>query len=437
MLILNTRDPDFKIEFKKLHQKLLVIPARVQQTVGQIFKSIARRGDKTLFLYTRRFDQHRLSARTIRVSEGELKRAQNLIPPEDLRTLRFAALRIRNFHKHQSRKGFRIKDSTGAVLEQRVMPLRRVGLCIPAGAAPLASTVLMTAIPARLAGVKELVMISPWPGGETSPHILAAAELVGVKEIYKVGGAQGVAALALGTESIPGVDKIVGPGNIWVNAAKLFAFQRGLVDIDTLAGPSEVVIVGDGTVSAPFAAADLLSQAEHGVDSMAILITTSKDYADKLIQELRRQARVLSRTKMLQVAFRRSMRIIICSDLEEAAELVNQIAPEHLEIHTNRPGEFLKNVQNAASVFLGPYSPVPLGDYLAGPNHVLPTAGRASFASPLGVDDFIKTQSITSFTRAAFEHVAPHAERFALLEGLDAHARAVAIRIKKSKNKNK
>ena len=435
MLILNTKDPDFETEFKKLHQKLLTIPPRVQQTVVQIFKHITRRRDKTLFLYTRRFDQHRINGQTVRVSGEELNKAQKLVPKEDLHILRFAALRIRNFHKHQIREGFRIKDSAGAVLEQRIIPLRRVGLCIPAGTAPLASTVLMTAIPARLAGVKEIVMISPWPGGETSPHILAAAELAGVKEIYKVGGVQGIAAMALGTESIPRVEKIVGPGNIWVNAAKLFAFQRGLVDIDTLAGPSEVVIVGDGTVPAPFAASDLLSQAEHGVDSVAILITTSKDYAGKLIQELRRQAKVLSRMTMLQMAFRRNMRIIVCGGLKEAADLVNRIAPEHLEIHTRRPREFLKRVYNASSVFLGPYSPVPLGDYLAGPNHVLPTAGRASFASPLGVDEFIKTQSITSFTRAAFKEVAPHAQRFALLEGLDAHARSVAIRLKNPKNK--
>jgi histidinol dehydrogenase len=435
MLTMNTKDPDFEKDFESIRKKTLTVSAQVQLTVEKIFKSIQKYGDKGLFHYTRRFESHRITKKSMRVRDTEIGSAQKLIPPEDLATLKVAARRIREFHKHQGIKEFRIKDKAGAVLAQRVIPLQRVGICIPAGTAPLASTVLMTAIPAKIAGVMEIAMISPWPGGETSPHILAAADLAGVKEIYKVGGAQGVAALALGTESIPKVEKIVGPGNMWVNTAKIFAFQRGLVDIDTLAGPSEIAIVSDGSVDVKFAAADLLSQAEHGEDSVAILVTTREAYADELIHELRRQAKVLSRLTMLNKAFRRTMRIIVCQSLKEAADLVNRIAPEHLEIHIKNPREFLKNVRKAASVFLGPYSPVTLGDYLAGPNHVLPTAGRAMFASPLGVCDFMKRQSVTSFTKKAFENVAEQAERFALMEGLDAHARAITIRTERSKDK--
>ncbi len=435
MLVLNTKDADFEKDFNRMLHKILEIHPNVQRVVEQVFRNIARYGDRSLFTYTRRFDSNRLTSRTVRVTKSELEHARSRVPNQDEKTLKLAARRIKSFHRHQGLKGFAVREKAGATLAQRVLPLGRIGICIPAGTAPLASTVLMTAIPARLAGVKEIAMISPWRGGETSPHILAAAAIAGVDEIYKVGGAQGVAALALGTHSIRPVEKIAGPGSIWVNAAKLFAFLRGLVDIDMLAGPSEIVVVADGSVDVAFAAADLLSQAEHGRDSIAILITTKRHYAEDLISELRRQARSLARMTDVQVSFMRNIRVIVCAGLEEAARLVDRIAPEHLEIHTSGPEDFLKRVNNAASVFLGGYSPVALGDYLAGPNHVLPTAGRARFASPLGVHDFQKTQSVTSFSRQALEKVAAHAERFALLEGLDAHARAVALRKEKKRKK--
>lgn len=428
MLIMYTSDPNFERSFKQLRRKQTAVPPKIRQTTESIFKNVGRGGDKSLFLYTRKFDRHNITARTIKVSEKEIEEAESLVPAEDIKTLKTAAVRIRKFHELQMTRGFSLKPGEGETLEQRLVPLKRVGVYIPAGTAPLVSTVFMTAIPAKIAGVDEIAMVSPWLDGKVSPHILAAARMAGVSEIYKVGGAQGIAALALGTGSIPAVEKIVGPGNIWVNTAKLIAFQRGLVDIDTLAGPSEIVVLSDGSVPAAFAAADLLSQVEHGVDSMAILVTTSKAYANGIIENLRRQSKALSRMTTLEIEFHRSMRIIVCKDLAQAGDIVNRIAPEHLEIHTEAPRKVLKKIRNAASIFLGPWSSVALGDYLAGPNHVLPTAARARFASPLGVEDFLKRQSVTCFSRNALRRLAPHTERFALLEGLDAHARAVAIR---------
>lgn len=397
-----------------------------QRQVERIFREIIRNGDRALFAYTARFEGHQLTVPAVRVSRRELRQAWEMVPPEDRRVIALAASRIKRFHRQQRPRVFRLVETAGAVLEQRVVPLESVGIYIPAGRAPLFSTVLMTALPAQIAGVKRIVMISPWPRGEMNPYILTAAQMAGVDEIYKIGGAQGVFALAVGTRSIPRVDKIVGPGSFWVSAAKALAAAAGYVGIDLVAGPSEIVILADGSVPAEWAAADLVSQREHGEDSMAVLVTNSRTYAAAV-----REA--LSRATVAGGKRRRSAgepaTLIRTRNLKEAIAAVNQIAPEHLEILMQNPRAVLKQIRNAASIFLGPYSPVPIGDYLAGPNHVLPTAAGARYASPLGVEDFVKRQSVVEFSRGALGRWGPAAMRMAKLEGLEAHARAIAIRL--------
>ncbi len=405
------------------------IPAKVMSAALEIFEAVEQRGDQALFEQTEKFEGHSLTAATARVRDKELKAAQGQVSEADMKIMRLAARRIRDFHKRQVPQGFKFKDRQGVSLEQRIVALERVGICIPGGRAPLASTVLMTAIPAKLAGVAQIAMISPWPAGKGNAHVLAAAKLAGVDEIYKIGGVQGVAALALGTESVASVDKIVGPGSIWVSAAKEIAARRGLVGIDTLAGPSEIVIAADASAPAEYAAADMLSQAEHGEDSIAILVTTDKTYAKAVTRSMQEQMQQLGRTEFLGPAVERGAAALICRDLEQVAEVVNFLAPEHLEVMVSKPASFIKSIRNAASIFIGPYSPVPVGDYLAGPNHVLPTAGCARFGSPLGVEDFIKRQSVTCLSRASLAALAEPASRFAEVEGLTAHAAAVKKRL--------
>ena len=424
MRIIDCQAPGFDKALSSLVVGIHQIPKNVMQRAEKIFQEVASKGDSALFGWTNKLEKHRVSKKTVKVGPREMIEALGDMPGQDLKVIRLAAKRIRAFHRKQAALGFRFDDGKGTVIEERVMPLDRVGICIPGGRAPLASTVLMTAIPATLAGVKEIIMISPWPEGRMNPHVLAAAQIAGVDEVYKVGGIQGVAALACGTQSIPRTDKIVGPGSIWVAAAKTIAASRGLCGIDLVAGPSEIVVVADGMAKPGLAAIDLLSQAEHGLDSIAVLVTTSRKLADKVQAELLRAAQESGIPKReLKGVF-----AVLVRNLEQAARVVNEIAPEHLEVMVRQPRQFAKKVFNAASIFLGPYSPVPAGDYMAGANHVLPTGGTARFSSPLGVHDFVKRQSITELSPEALKSISRATARFAEIEGLPAHARAIRKR---------
>ena len=312
-------------------------------------------------------------------------------------------------------------------LGQMIRPLERVGIYVPGGKASYPSSVLMNAIPAKVAGVQEIIMVSPTPGEKNLPHCLVAADLAGVNAIYKVGGAQAVAALAFGTESIPKVDKIVGPGNIFVALAKRMVF--GVVDIDMIAGPSEILIVADQTAKPNFVAADLLSQAEHDEEAIPILLTSSQSVADQVVEELDRQKRTLNRQSIIEASLRDKCQIFVVSDVAEAVDLANQIAPEHLELAIENPEIWAKKIVNAGAVFIGHYTPEAIGDYMAGPNHVLPTSGTARFSSPLGVYDFVKKTSLISYSRESLREVSDSCRILAELEDLDAHANAVKIRV--------
>ena len=409
------------------------IEAKIQKIVWEIFES----GDEKLFHYTEEFDGHSLNENTVRVTKEEMNLAFKMVSPSERKLIKLAKARIERFHQKQRQIAFKFKDSAGAVIEQRVLPLERVGICIPAGRAPLFSSVLMTSIPARIAGVKQIAMISPWPKGKMNPYILTAARMGGIEEIYKVGGVQGVAALAVGTKSILNVDKIVGPGSIWVSEAKAFVARLGLVGIDTLAGPSEVVVLTDGSCLARFVAGDLISQLEHGEDSIAFLVTTKEDFAEQVYCEMESQIKSSSKESSLPISLENSFAVFQVEDIEQACWLVNTLSPEHLEIIVQNPRDVLPKIKNAASIFIGPYSPVPIGDYLAGPNHVLPTGMCARFASPLGVEDFVKRQSVVEFSKEALLKLGPAAERMAELEGLDGHAAAIRIRRESLSKKKK
>ena len=397
----------------------------VSAIVSDIISTVRARGDDALREYTARFDGAQLDA--LAVSPAELDEALAAVNPAFLDILRQAAEHIRAFHEKQRRASFLVERENGVLLGQRILPLRRVGLYVPGGTASYPSTVLMDAIPAKLAGVPELVMTTPaGKDGTVSPMILAAASIAGVDRIFKLGGAQAVAALAYGTESGPRVDKIVGPGNAFVAEAKRQVF--GQVAIDMIAGPSEILVVADGGSDPRFVAADLLSQAEHDRNASAVLITDSPALAEAVQAEVERQLRRLPREEIARASIDRNGRIIVADDLRCAIAVANEIAPEHLELCVDEPMAWLGEVRNAGSVFLGRYCPEALGDYFAGPNHTLPTSGTARFSSPLSVDDFVKKSQFISYTqdalRAEYSKIAAFAER----EGLRAHARSVEIR---------
>ncbi len=397
----------------------------VAPQVAEIIDRVRREGDKALFEYTRRFDKADLAS--LQISETEMQAALDAAEPGFKRILEEAAANIRAFHEKQKRTGFVITRPDGTVMGQKLEPLRRVGLYVPGGTAVYPSTVLMDAIPAKLAGVNELVIVTPpRPDGSVNGAILAAAYIAGVDRIYKLGGAQAIAALAYGTETIPRVDKIVGPGNAFVTEAKRQVF--GQVAIDMIAGPSEIMIVADGAADPRVLAADLLSQAEHDKNASAVLLTDSSELACRVQAEIEIQLDSLERNEIARASIDSNGKIIITESLDEALEIVNELAPEHLELCVDEPFELLGKVENAGSVFLGRYCPEALGDYLAGPNHTLPTLGTARFSSPLSVDDFIKKTQFTFFTRSALAAVADDVACFARKEGLTAHARSALIR---------
>ena len=398
----------------------------VGEAVSSIIAQVRRTGDAALKAYAKEFDGAELAC--LEVSKEEIDEAFDTVEPEFLDILREAAVNIRAFHEKQVRSSFVINEKDGVVMGQKVMPIEKVGIYVPGGTAAYPSTVLMDSIPAKIAGCPQIVMATP-PGknGKINPVILAAAKIAGVDQIFKMGGAQAVAALAYGTESVPKVDKIVGPGNAYVAEAKKQVF--GKVSIDMIAGPSEILVVADSMQNPAFVAADMLSQAEHDKMASAVLVTDSKDFAKKVSDELERQIPLLPRKEIARASIDNNGKIIVAEDnLMLAIEIANEIAPEHLELAVVQPFDYLSRVKNAGSIFMGSNCPEALGDYFAGPNHTLPTSGTAKFSSPLSVDDFVKKSQFTYFTEDALKQVADKVAAFAEKEGLDGHARSVTIR---------
>lgn len=427
MKIIHTTDHSFGEELARLRGRETTADGEIRRTVGNIISDVARRGDEALFEYTEQFDGMVIDGSTIEVSDDEIKDAMAGIDESDLAILREATGRIEAFHRKQIAETWIESDEEGIELGQLVIPIGRVGIYAPGGRAAYPSTVLMAAIPAKVAGVSELCLVSPARDGEIHPLVLAAARLSGVDRVFRIGGAQAIAALAYGTDSVPPVDKIVGPGNVYVATAKMMVF--GKVGIDMIAGPSEIVIISDGAADAAVAAADLLSQAEHDPLAGAVLLTPSAEFARRVAEEVDAQIAVLTRQSIARAAIDDFGAVIVTRDIDEAVVISNRIAPEHLELMVEEPGELLKGIRNAGAVFLGLNTPEAVGDYLAGPNHILPTGGTARFSSPLGVYDFIKRTSVVSFSFQALRRYGRSVARFAELEGLEAHGRSVRARI--------
>ena len=426
MRILKTTSKNFQKELRRITQRGESLSKGVEDEVRKILRSVRAAGDRALFRLTKRFDRFPLSRKSVEVTAQEIRAAYRLVPPEDLVALNLAAQRIHDFHHRIHLKSWEFKKD-GVVLGQRVTPLNRVGIYVPGGKAAYPSTVLMNAIPACVAGVEEIIMVTPFPRGEVNPHVLVAADLAGVDRIFKVGGAQAVAALAYGTESVPPVDKIVGPGNIYVALAKRQVF--GEVDIDMIAGPSEVVVISDGKVNPDWVAADLLSQAEHDEKASSVLLTWNAGFLKAVKESLEKFLEVLPRAAIARRSMKDHGALILTRNAEEAAELSNAIAPEHLELSVQSPRALLKKIRNAGAIFLGPQTTESFGDYLAGPNHVLPTSGTARFASPLSTLDFLKFSSVIECGPAAVKKLGPVVVRLAELEGLTAHALAMKMRL--------
>ena len=399
--------------------------ANVEDTVTAIIEDVKQNGDEALLRYCKKFDKADLSS--LLVSKEEMDAAMEAVEPEFLTILQKAAANIRRFHEQQVRQGFTLKEENGVIIGQKITPVDRAGLYVPGGTAAYPSTVLMDAIPAKIAGCRQIVMTTPPnPDGSIAPVILAAAKIAGVDTIVKAGGAQAIAALAYGTESVPKVDKIVGPGNAYVAEAKKQVF--GQVSIDMIAGPSEILIIADGLSDPRHLAADLLSQAEHDKMASAVLVTPSQSLALAVQQELENQIPRLDRAAIARASIDDNGKIILCKDLQQAIEISNEIAPEHLELCVDEPFQYLDSIRHAGSIFLGRNCPEALGDYFAGPNHTLPTGGTARFSSPLGVDDFIKKTQFTYYTRQALKDVAKDVAAFATAEGLTGHAASALIR---------
>jgi len=401
--------------------------ADVYKIVGDIIADVRKRGDEALLEYTKKFDGADLES--LKVSEEEIKAAYNEVDAELIEIMKEAAENIRAYHIKQVRNGYEIKNGT-KVLGQKITPIEKVGLYVPGGTAAYPSTVLMNSIPAKIAGCEKIVIATPCSKeGKVKPAVLVAADIAGVSDIYKISGAQAIAALAYGTESVENVYKIVGPGNVFVAEAKRQVF--GKVNIDMIAGPSEILVVSDGTGCAKVVASDMLSQAEHDKNASAVLVTTSESFALKVQEEIENCLKVLERCEIARASIDDNGKIIVCDTIEEAVEISNKIAPEHLELFVDNPFDLLPLVKNAGSVFMGKNCPEPLGDYFAGTNHTLPTGSAARFSSPLSVDDFIKKTSYTYYSESDLEKVCRKVERFAKEEGLTAHAKSAVVRFEK------
>ncbi len=411
--------------FKKVRERSTETDKDVTAVVSDIIDNVRKNGDKAVREYTVKFDGK--APECFEVSREEIEKSVSECDAEFIGILERAAANIRDFHARQLQQSWLTTKSNGVVMGQRVRGLARVGLYVPGGTAAYPSSVLMNAIPAKIAGVGELVMVTPpMKDGKPNPNIMAAAYVAGVDRVFLMGGAQAVAALAYGTESVPKVDKIVGPGNIFVATAKRLVY--GTVDIDMIAGPSEILVLADESANPKFLAADLMSQAEHDRLASAILVTTSQRIADETVVEIERQIQTLSRKEIIEESLTNYGAIIVCDSMDRAVETANSLAPEHLEVCCENPMEYIGRLDNAGSVFLGNYSPEPLGDYFAGPNHVLPTSGTARFFSPLSVDSFIKKSSFIYYTESALMADKEDIERFAETEGLTAHANSITIR---------
>ena len=398
---------------------------RVSDTVSEILENVRKNGDRAVLGYIEKFDHVRLES--LKVSDEEMQEALSMVEPEFIEVLKRSAANIRNFHEKQLRTNFMINDRDGVMMGQKILPLERVGMYVPGGTAPLSSTVLMDTVPAKVAGVKEVIMVtSPGKDGRVNPYVLAAAHVAGVGRIFKCGGAQAIGALAYGTESIPKVDKIVGPGSAYVAEAKKQVY--GQVAIDMIAGPSEILAIADGKTEPRYIAADMLSQAEHDYNATAVLVTDSLELAERVREEIDRQVKLLDRSEIASYSIDHTGKIILVEDLLQGIEIANEIAPEHLELCVDNPFDYLDKVKHAGSVFLGRNCPEALGDYYAGPNHTLPTSGTARFFSPLSVDDFVKKMQYTYYSADALDRVADDIALFARKEGLTGHARSVLIR---------
>lgn len=411
----NIKDKIFEREEEKIN---------VEGVVTTIIKEVKEKGDTALLNYCEKFDGAKLDC--LEVSQEEIEKAFDEVEPEFIDILKKAAQNIKNFHKRQKRSSFIISEDAGIMMGQKVVPLDKVGIYVPGGTATYPSSVLMNGIPAKIAGVKEIIMVTPAKEGKISSMILAAAKIAGVDRIFKIGGAQAVAALAYGTETVPKVDKIVGPGNAYVAEAKRQVY--GKVDIDMIAGPSEILVIADGTCNPKHVAADMLSQAEHDKMASAVLVTDSQELAEKVSEEIEVQLKKLPREEIARASITDNGKIIITDDIGTAVDIANEIAPEHLELCIDNPFDYLDRIRHAGSVFLGKNCPEALGDYFAGPNHTLPTSGTARFSSPLSVDDFVKKYQYTYYTKEALKNVSDDVAYFAKKEGLDAHANSVSIR---------
>ncbi|MBL4800551.1 MAG: histidinol dehydrogenase [Emcibacter sp.] len=424
---LQITDPDFNQDFKKFLTARRDSDADVSHVVRAILKDVAERGDQALFDYTSRFDRLDLTTETVRVSQADLKKAKTECTTEVLEALALAATRIESFHRRHLPKDDSYTDDSGITLGARWTAVAAAGIYVPGGKAVYPSSVLMNALPAKCAGVERIVMVVPAPDGFLDPLVLAAADLAGITEIYKIGGAQAVAALAYGTETIEPVDVITGPGNAYVAAAKREVF--GTVGIDMIAGPSEILVVADGKNNPRWIAMDLLSQAEHDEVAQSILITDDPVFSKATCAAVEEHLKDLPRAHIARTSWQDHGAVILVDNLEQAIPLVNQLAPEHLELAVDNPRDFAEHIKNAGAIFLGRYTPEAIGDYVAGPNHVLPTARSARFSSGLSVLDFMKRSTLIECTRTSLEKIGPAAILLAEGEGLQAHARSIGIRL--------
>ncbi len=429
MKIIDGQQKDIVTVLKRIINRGETATEEVAVAVKEVVERVRKEGDPAVLEYTEKFDKARLALKDIRVSAEEIKDAYSKVEAKKVDALKLAARNIRAFHEKQKLSSWVSQEADGVILGQLARPIRSAGIYVPGGKACYPSSVLMNAIPAKVAGVEQLVMCSPAPGGNLNPYILVAADLAGVSEIYKIGGAQAVAAMAYGTATIPKVDKIVGPGNIYVATAKRYVF--GQVDIDMIAGPSEILVIADDSANPEFVASDLLSQAEHDELASSILVTTSREQAEKIDAEVERQLANLAKKEIARKALDRFGAIVLVETLKEAADVSNSIAPEHLELAVEKPFELLGLIKNAGAIFLGHYTPEPVGDYIAGPNHVLPTGGTARFFSPLCTDDFMKKSSLIFYTKEGLDKVGEAVMQIADVEGLEAHGNTIRVRMTK------
>jgi len=429
MKIFDSQHQDIASELKRIINRGETATDEVAVIVKEVVEKVRKEGDPALLAYTEKFDRVALTLKDIKVTQQEIRDAYVQVDPKKVDALKLAAANIRSFHEKQKISSWVNQEADGVILGQLARPIRSAGVYVPGGKACYPSSVLMNVIPARVAGVEQLIMCSPVPGGKLNPYILIAADIAGVSEIYKIGGAQAIAAMAYGTATVPKVDKIVGPGNIYVATAKRYVF--GQVDIDMIAGPSEILVIADDSADPSFVASDLLSQAEHDELASSILVTTSRTLAEQVNAEVERQLANLSRKEIARKAIDRFGAIVLVKDLHEAADVSNSIAPEHLELAVEKPFDLLALIKNAGAIFLGHYTPESVGDYIAGPNHVLPTGGTARFFSPLSTDSFMKKSSLIFYTKEGLDKVGEAVMQIADVEGLEAHGNTIRIRMAK------